>query len=294
MLRAVGALGAVVLLVGAGCGDGDGGVDAGSRGGSDNAPDGQRYRGTVVVLESPEHGPQLCTTVEESYPPQCGGPDVVGWHWAEAPDEESANGTTWGSYEVTGTWDGERLTLTEPPGPPRHDDTEAADDVDFTSPCPEPPGGWAVVDPATTTQNALDAASAAATARPDYAGLWLDQSVNPALADGHDPGDEMLSNDPTKLVLNVRVTGDVDDAERDLRAIWGGALCVSRAERTSAELQAIQEEISSSEDIAGSGLDEVEGTVRVWAFVDDGLQAELDERYGPGVVTVEATLRPVR
>ncbi|WP_406673857.1 hypothetical protein WBK31_35795 [Nonomuraea sp. N2-4H] len=71
---------------------------------------------SVTVLESPEHGPQLCSTVAESLPPQCSGPDVVGWDWSKVR-HESHGGTTWGQYRVVGTWDGAKLTLTEPPGP---------------------------------------------------------------------------------------------------------------------------------------------------------------------------------
>lgn len=41
----------------------------------------QRYRVTATVLESPEHGPQLCTSLKQSYPPQGSGPDVIGWDW---------------------------------------------------------------------------------------------------------------------------------------------------------------------------------------------------------------------
>src|SRR5829696_1122227 len=68
---------------------------------------GERYAVSATVLESPDHGPQLCSSVMESYPPQCGGggPDVVGFDWAEG--EESASGTTWGAFRVVGTWDGD-------------------------------------------------------------------------------------------------------------------------------------------------------------------------------------------
>jgi hypothetical protein len=282
-------LGPVILLVAMGCG-GDGGETHAAGGGG--AATGRRYRGTFTVLESPAHGPQLCSDVAESYPPQCGGPEVVGWDWGDAEGAESANGTTWGSYEVTGTWDGERLTLTEPPGPPRHD--AGGEEVDFSSPCPEPSGGWRVVDAATANQQALDAATTMAQARPDFAGLWLDQSINPAAADGRtDPGDEMAMNDPTRLVLDVRVTGDVADAERELRTVWGGALCVSPAERTVAELSSIQREIMASGDARSSSVDETRGTVEVTVFIDDGRQADYDERYGPGTVAVTALLQPI-
>jgi hypothetical protein len=51
----------------------------------------------------------------ESYPPQCSGPDILGWDWAAVDGEESASGVTWGAYAVQGTWDGERFTVTQPP-----------------------------------------------------------------------------------------------------------------------------------------------------------------------------------
>lgn len=243
-----------------------------------------RYRGTGMVLEGPGGGPELCRNVHDSYPPQCWGLPLVGWDWGAVEGEESVSGVTWGDYEITATWDGERLTLTEPPGPA---DPGPPDEVDFSSPCPEPPGGWAVVDPATTTQETLSAALDAARVRPDYAGSWLDQPIR-----GPQP-----TNDPTDLVLNVKVTGDTAAAERDLRAIWGGALCVSPAERTYAELQAIQAEIgATSEEIlmTSSGVRVTDNTLGVEVMLDhQGLQATYDERYGPGVVVVRAWLQPV-
>jgi hypothetical protein len=243
-----------------------------------------------MVLENRAHGPQLCSDVLESYPPQGGGPDVVGWDWNDAVGAQSASGTTWGSYEVTGTWDGERLTLTEPPRQARH----RARKTDLSSPCAEPPGGWRVVDAGMANQQALEAAIAIAKARPDFAGAWLDQSINPAAADGRiHPGDEMAMNDPTRLVLNVRVTGDVADAERELRTVWGGALCVSPAEHTVAELSAIQREIMASGHAQGSYVNTRRGTVVVIVFVDEGRQADYDERYGPETVAVRALLRPI-
>lgn len=255
----------------------------------------QVYSGAFTVLESPDHGPQLCSVVMDSFPPQCGGPDVAGWSWDDVEDAESADGVTWGYYSVTGTWDGTALTLTEPPLPgaatsPMLPPGEPVE-PDFTSPCEPPAGGWAVVDPATATQAALDAATAHAAAEPDYAGSWVDQSINPAADD--DVPDEMAMNDPTKLVLNVRFTGDIERHESDLRAIWGGALCVSAAEHSESDLLAIQEELSGDPLVHGSYTDATSGTVVLDVFVDDGLQERLDEQYGPGLVRVTAALRPV-
>jgi hypothetical protein len=42
-----------------------------------------------------------------------------------------------------------------------------------------------------------------------------------------------------------------------------------------------------------SGQDELHGVVSLDVYVDEGLQADLDDRYGPGVVAVTARLQPV-
>ena len=61
--------------------------------------------------------PELCLgPVRESYPPQCEGIPLAGWSWAEHPAEQTADtdgpSTSWGSYAVTGTFDGLTLTVT--------------------------------------------------------------------------------------------------------------------------------------------------------------------------------------
>lgn len=283
-----------LVLLGS-CSDDDAVVTGGSGGSTTSPPseagEGQRYEATGTVLESPDHGPQLCLgAVEDSYPPQCGGPDLVGWDWEAVDDAESANGTTWGSYHVVGTSEDGTFTLTEPAGPA---EPVERDDVDFTAPCPEPAGGWAVVDVATTTDAAQAAANEHAARQPDYAGSWVDQSVNPAMADGFDPGDEEQANDPTKLVLVVRFTGELERHEQELRELWGGALCVTGAERTEAELAAIQEEVSREPGLLWSSPDVVGNRVELGVILDDGVQARLDERFGDGVVVVQPALRPV-
>lgn len=73
-------------------------------------------QGTVI---SDGDGPaRLCLgAVMESYPPQCSGPEIIGWDWAAADQSETAAGITWGTYAVQGTWDGTAFTLTQPPVP---------------------------------------------------------------------------------------------------------------------------------------------------------------------------------
>lgn len=254
----------------------------------------QRYTATATVLESPDHGPQLCLGgVNESLPPQCGGLDITNWEWSDV-DSESASGTTWGTYTVVGTYDGTAFTLTDPAQPPSSvPNTEPPSD--FGTPCAAPDGGWAVVDEATATDDAMNAAIGYANEQSDFAGVWLDQSINEELAEASDDEIEGIANDPTRLVLNVAFTGNTEQHEAALREIWGGALCVVQADHTEDDLRAIQQELHEEYDgLLGSGVDTQAGRVTVSVIADDGsLQAELDDRYGEGVIVVSSALQPV-
>lgn len=125
--------------------------------------------------------------------------------------------------------------------------------------------------------------------------VWLDQTPNPAYGRDDIEAHERL-NDPALLVLNVRVTGGAAErtgAEARLREVWGGALCVSQAQRSRRELRGIQrqveERVADKLLMASATRDVLEVTV----VHDDGaLQAELDEAYGEGVVEVSSALRP--
>jgi hypothetical protein len=280
---------ALLLLVGllGACGGDDGELTTGAP-----AAD-QRYEASTTVLESPEHGPQLCLGGQaDSYPPQCGGPDIVGWDWAAVEGAETANGTTWGSFHVVGTYVDGTFTLTEPPGPPEPPDSS---DPDFSSPCPEPEGGWAVVDPALATEASLQEAQAYASAQPDHAVLWVDRSIDPLSPEERDQrAAEGIEDELVLVILNVAFTGDLERHEVELRRRWGGALCVSRAEHTAAELRQIQDELADTPGLLGSGSGNVRHRVELTVILDDGtLQAELDDRYGEGVVVVTSALQPV-
>jgi hypothetical protein len=72
----------------------------------------------ATVLQKDGEAPELCLgLVAESYPPQCGGPPILGWDWASVEQAERASGVTWGTYAITGTWDAAAYTVTEPPIP---------------------------------------------------------------------------------------------------------------------------------------------------------------------------------
>jgi hypothetical protein len=124
---------ALLVLLLAGCGSRTGGTaedpaDGDAAGPPDPptavpaAPGEVRTRGVVTVLDDGS-GAEVCLgPVAESWPPQCGGPPLVGWDWrrqARAPGPagegtgfEQAAGVRWGQYVLAGRWDGESLTLT--------------------------------------------------------------------------------------------------------------------------------------------------------------------------------------
>jgi hypothetical protein len=252
-------------------------------------PDGYqgRFEVRAAVLENQSHGPQLCTAMMDSYPPQCGGPDVKGWKWSGVRHDSAAQ-TKWGSYLLVGYFDGKTFTLTEPARSPEIQASVPGADTgpDFTTPCPQPPGGWKPTDLDRATDAAFTAAVEKANGDPDFGGLWIDE---PAAALDPTP-----HNDPQRMVLNVTYTKDLDRHEAELREIWGGALCVSTARHTEAELARIQDELTSAPGVVSAGSDPTTGTVNLGVFVAlESRQRELDARYGAGVVVLQGLLKPV-
>ena len=74
--------------------------------------------GLGTVIEVPGGSPELCLgPVRESFPPQCEGVPLGGWDWQEAGIQEEVpagpgSATRWGTYAVTGTFDGLTMTVT--------------------------------------------------------------------------------------------------------------------------------------------------------------------------------------
>lgn len=237
-------------------------------------------------------GAELCLgSVLESLPPQCGGPRLVGWDWTEHEGRfEEVGGTRWGEFVVTGTYDGATMTPTEVVAATLVGEPEIDEPAGFTTPCPEPDGGWPVHEGA--TQATVDRTFAAASRFDGYADSWLDST-----RDGRSPEqtDEDLAagvGDVSGWTVNVRVSGDPAAAETELRELWRGALCVTGAEHGARELRRLLREVRALPGLLVSGIGDQR--VEITVAHDDGrLQRRLDEEHGPGMVSVESVLRPV-
>lgn len=249
----------------------------------------------LVIDDWGDAGPELCLgPVAESYPPQCGGIPMRGWDWSQVEGFDTVGKVRFGTYAVTGTFDGTTFTVTDEPVLGALYDPMAVEDPaeHFATRCPEPDGGWRVVDPDLASDRALEEVARAAMGLPGYAAWWLDPLTLPDA--GATPDAPAAGSDPegsTAAVVNVLVTEDTEGAEAALREVWGGPLCVSEAERTEAEIRAVAEEVTSLPGISAAAPDL--DRVRVDVTFDDGsIQAYLDERFGEGVVTVFSALRP--
>ncbi|HSK16084.1 MAG TPA: hypothetical protein VK915_07935 [Gaiellaceae bacterium] len=282
---------AALGLLPLGCGAEGPQDDAAGSQGSTEAPPEQGpepaglYEVNATILEAGDAGPMLCLgAIADSYPPQCGDVPLAGWDWDAVEGEEHAAGTTWGSYRVVGRFDGETFVVTEvapfgegPPGPGA---------PDFTTSCPEPEGGWAVVDPARVSEEDFGAAVAYAESQPESVAVWVDQPGGPS----------------GLRILNATFTGELERHEAGLRELWGGPLCVAPSEGpTASELEQIRAEAEALvEDELPFGLlwssgPGVEPAIEIGVVVDPGgeAQAVLDGRYGVGTVRLIPALRPV-
>jgi hypothetical protein len=111
-----------LVLAGAACDDGSDDVARDP----DSSPPVPSGPPAAAVPEGPVHtrnlatvmdtgSPELCLgPIAESYPPQCGGPALIDWDWADHEGTYDEQGEVrWGTYALTGTWDGTSFTATE-------------------------------------------------------------------------------------------------------------------------------------------------------------------------------------
>jgi hypothetical protein len=234
-------------------------------------PSAQEYAGNITVLESPEHGSQLCTRVKDSYPPQCGGADINGWDWESVDTEESANGTTWGTFYVRGTWaDGVFTVTRDATGPVP---VPSGRKFDFTTPCEE----LRTDDPDAVVP--IESAPVTIDQDPEYAGAWWDSRYG---------------------VYNVAFTGHIDEHEAAIRAEYDGRLCVVQFEYSDSELLLAREQLMSVSSrppgvvIGGTGIDTVGNRVSVDVLVGDPATEAWVRDHLPGVPHVlHAALVPI-
>jgi hypothetical protein len=253
--------------------------------------------GEGYVVETPQHGPLLCLGgLAASLPPQGSGPAISNWDWTTVSGYTILSATTWGAYTLIGTYDGHRFTMTRPPQSLVASATTRDEERDrdrLRAPCPDPPGGWRVLDPSRTSDEALSRVVQAAQALEGYADVWLDQSRHPLFHRSDEEAAQRMAADWQTHIVIVAVTGDTAVARAKLREFWGGPLCVTKARHTAAELMRVREELTRTAGLLALGhfLDHVDLQV----IHDDGsLQRALDARYGAGLVAVSSALKPYR
>lgn len=123
-LPAVLTLSLVLAACGGSDGDDDVATDPGGSGGGPSAPTAApaasgdvRSRTLITVMDTDvtDDLVELCLgAIAESYPPQCGGPAITNWDWASQKGMFDEQGDVrWGTFAVTGTWDGVEFTVSD-------------------------------------------------------------------------------------------------------------------------------------------------------------------------------------
>jgi hypothetical protein len=282
-------LAAIALLL-AGCAAGDPGGEAPAQ--KVEAQE-RRYRATATVLQSRDHGPQLCLTGMAGWLPACRGLPIPNWRWDQVQGEQAAGGTTWGRYRLVGTYDGASFTVTRAAlAPPERQPSHQEQFKHAPKPgCPQPQGGWAVPDSARRSDRYLEPLTRMARAQPDFAGLWVSYLA---------PMGNNVAEDPGEFVLSVAFTGELARHEATLRPLWGGRLCVTRQQRSYRQLLRIQRELQGGAGrvlglrVLGSGIRESANAVTLEVVVLEARAREaLEARYGAGAVQATAVLTPV-
>jgi len=81
------------------------------------APGDVRSRNLVTVMDADASDDlvELCLgPIAESYPPQCSGPAITNWDWKSVDGMfEQQGDVRWGTFAVTGTWDGTAFAVSE-------------------------------------------------------------------------------------------------------------------------------------------------------------------------------------
>ena len=275
-----------LVLVAAGCGEASSDVAATAPPGPVASPTavpgapGRVVSTQRVNVSDDGSGPRMCESGiwDLVGPVECTAFEVAGWDWDAVDGFEDQEGVRWGSYVVSGTFDGSTFTVEEATQP----DPEPYE-WDIEIPCPTPEGGWQVLDAARTTDAARGELGARAEKLPGYA-LW---SVSTPEGE---PGPRTASD----TVVTVYTAGNVAATEAALREVWGGMLCVAHVEHSYSELKRIQRDLLDVPGMSEVGSGNPDNQVELTVFNDDGsIQRWADLEYGEGVVVVHSILQPV-
>ncbi len=131
-------------------GQSDSDTDTGTSGSSDGAmptalpaAEGEVSTGGLVTVLDDGEGPELCHAVAESFPPQCSGVPMADWAWADHPEHEDESGVKWGTFALTGTFDGTTFAVTDAIPAALYDALNEEPEPLPGTPCEPPPVGGA-------------------------------------------------------------------------------------------------------------------------------------------------------
>lgn len=208
----------------------------------------------ATVLQEGEAPAQLCHMVMDSYPPQCGGPEIIGdIDWDQLNNVDRASGVQWGDGWLVGTFDdaAQAFTLTRPVAaePPQGWQPPPEQDVDFPQLCDDPGGEDGFQRESEDGSAALEELVALVESLDSYVTLYVSGGG---------------------AVVNLVVNSDAAGAEQAARDVWPGPLCVKEEpERPSeADVRAAQEALPT-EGMAGSWGGGVDGLLHADVLVTD-------------------------
>jgi hypothetical protein len=232
-------------------------------------------------------------TVGDKPPAYCAeGVSLVGLDLGRLMQRRVQQGVVSGESWVEGRLRAGTLTVTRQGGPgPR----QTAPDVSFPEqpPCPAPAGGW---ERRELDNAALNRLNGYLTAHPDrYSEIVI--TYPDGVPSG--PTDSPGYSNQTQVAL-VGTVGDPAAAQRELRGVFGGNLCVARVPHNRTEVDAARARVDPLMDNRSLHINEV-GSDYYGGYVTVGLVV-LDQRtydklvaadHGTGIVAAQPWLRPL-
>ncbi|MBK5307869.1 MAG: hypothetical protein JJD92_14385 [Frankiaceae bacterium] len=197
----------------------------------------QLWTGTATLLQTPDGQLTLCGgAVLTSLPPAgCGGAAVRGLDpmTVEGAKRYQNGSITTPSVRLVGTWDGQALTVTQPPVTAQPQAPDPEPDIPGPS-CPEPAGGWPFdrVD-----MDGWDAVQEYAVRQPDAGTARVDDS---------------------QRILTMPFTDDLERHRADIAKLYDGPVCVELVERSDRELRALFDRVQA--DLKKRGLEMLGGS----------------------------------